>query len=179
MKKVILLLIILGGLVFAKDVNAQVGCCTGSVVTGKAECPNAPSSTNWFCTETSTAYGCGGLDYSTCVNTRPDPFPGCGNPVGKCTGCGWSTTACGGGGGGGGNCSDVGVGCSSNNDCCSGRCSAQRGICVNEGNPNCPLVPVGCPVGTVRGSTVVSNQCLTYQCQNDIGSAQVIGMCCN
>ncbi len=36
------------------------------------------------------------------------------------------------GGGGGGNCSEIGVGCSGNSDCCSGRCSANRGICVNE-----------------------------------------------
>jgi len=146
MKKLTLLLLILGSFVFAKDVMAQVGCCTGSVVTGKAECPNDPDPLNWYCTNTSTAYGCGGLDYSTCINTRPDPFPGCGNTVGNCTGCGWSTTACSGGGGGGGG--GIGEPCSSDSDCSSGRCSAQRGICVDAGGFICPEDPVYCPAGT-------------------------------
>jgi hypothetical protein len=137
MKKLISLFLILNGFIFAKDVYAQVGCCTGTVTTGEVYCPSGGNDkTNWYCTNTSTAYGCGGLDYSTCVNTRPDPTSAisCGQSGVTCTGCGWSTTACSGGGG-------IGEPCSNDSDCSSGRCSAQRGICVDAGGFICPEDP--------------------------------------
>lgn len=134
MKKLTLLLLILGSFIFATNVNAQVGCCVGNVVTGTAFCPNDPEPLNWYCTNTSTAYGCGGLDYSTCVNTRPSSGVACGQTGVTCTGCGWSTTACSGGGG-------IGEPCSNDSDCSSGRCSAQRGICVDAGGFICPEDP--------------------------------------
>ena len=147
MKKLTLLLLILGSFVFATNVNAQVGCCTGSVSTGIAYCPNEPDKSNWYCSNTSTSFGCGGLDYSSCVGTRPSTTSeiSCGGAVERCTGCGWSTTACSGGGGGGGG---IGEPCSSDSDCSSGRCSAQRGICVDAGGFICPEDPVYCPAGT-------------------------------
>ena len=175
MKKLTLLLLILGSFIFATNVNAQVGCCVGNVVTGTAFCPNDPEPLNWYCTNTSTAYGCGGLDYSTCVNTRPSSGVECGQTGVTCTGCGWSTTACSGGGGGGGG--GIGEPCSSDSDCSSGRCSAQRGICVDAGGFICPEDPVYCPSGTVRTATVVRSSCLNPKCT--AGSAQTIGDCCS
>lgn len=177
MKKALLLLIILGGLVFAKDVNAQVGCCTGTVTEGEIFCPNDPDPNNWYCTNTRTVSGCGGLDYSTCINTRPTGGVNYCTGTVTCTGCGWSTTACGGdgGGGGGGN----GEPCSSNGDCASGRCSQSRGICVNPpdgGGDQCDLSYANCPPGTTRGSTVVGSQCAQSNCT--AGSAQIQGDCC-
>jgi len=140
---------------------------------------------------------CGG---QTCLN----PPVGCGpeRGYGSCTGggteCGWGagagcpggytcvsgncclngncaapTPPSGGGGGGGG----IGESCSSDADCASGRCSAQRGICVDAGGFICPEDPVYCPSGTVRTATVTRYSCLNPKCT--AGSAQTIGNCCS
>ncbi len=42
----------------------------------------------------------------------------------------------------------------------------------------CPLARVDCPLGSVRGSTLLGSQCESYQCQSNVGSAQVKGSCC-
>lgn len=48
------------------------------------------------------------------------------------------------------------------------------------GSPwECPLARVDCPVGTVRGSTIVGTQCTSWKCTNSVGSAQQTGSCCN
>jgi len=111
MKKILFIAILVGSLFFVKDVNAQVGCCTGNVNTGTAYCPGG-NQAGWYCTNTTTAYSCSGLDYGTCIATRPSSFPGCDQTVDKCTGCGWSTSCTsGGGGGGGGTCDWSQVNC--------------------------------------------------------------------
>lgn len=43
----------------------------------------------------------------------------------------------------------------------------------------CPFTGLDCPVGTVRGSTLIGSQCESYQCANSIGSAQQTGTCCD
>lgn len=43
----------------------------------------------------------------------------------------------------------------------------------------CPLEPVKCPAGSVRGSTLLGSQCLSYQCTGNVGSAQQVGSCCD
>ncbi len=110
--------------------------------------------------------GCGG---STCS-------PLCPSGYGNCS----ASNNCVAGGGGGGSCSDVGVGCSSNGECCSGRCSASRGICVNPGGGGgveCGPA-TNCPPGTIRGSTVVSTVEEWMQCFPPIpGTAQISGAC--
>lgn len=106
MKEYIFLLFFAFGLFFTKidSVKAQAGCCVGNVVTRTAECPNPGTSQGWYCVNTSTAYSCSGMDYSTCINTRPTSSADieCGSDVPNCTGCGWSATCSGSGGGGGG-----------------------------------------------------------------------------
>ncbi|MEW6083396.1 MAG: Ig-like domain-containing protein [Chloroflexota bacterium] len=85
-----------------------------------------------------------------------------------------------GSGGGGGNCSGIGVSCSTNSECCSGRCSASRGICVNEPSSGVECTgPINCPAGTIRGSTLIGSQCESYQCTGNVGSAQQTGSCCD
>lgn len=108
MKKILFIAIFVGLLFFVKDVNAQVGCCTGNVNTGIAYCPGG-NQAGWYCTNTTTAYSCSGLDYGTCIATRPSSFPGCDQTVDNCTGCGWSADCSGGGGGGGGTDCPVGT----------------------------------------------------------------------
>lgn len=118
MKKLLFIAIFISSLFFEKDVNAQVGCCNGSVSSGTMTCPG--SGTNgWYCSGTTTEYSCSGLDYGTCISTRPTPTNEleCGADVPRCTGCGWSVDCSGGGGGGGGG--------------------------------GCSWSPVNCPAGTV------------------------------
>lgn len=102
-----------------------------------------------------------------------------GVPQTICT-CSGSVVQCNQGGGGGGSCGGVGDTCAVNSDCCSGRCSGSRGICVNQPTGGiCNLTTINCPVGTVRGSTIIGSQCENYTCTSYMGSAQGQGACCN
>lgn len=113
---------------------------------------------------------CRGLATSSTCNGTP---PNCNQVVSSVEiPCG------GGGGGGGGSCTEQGNGCSSDSECCSGRCNSS-GVCGSATGPQCTdLTPVDCPPGTVRGSTIVGSQCSSYACNNSQGSAQEVGACC-
>jgi hypothetical protein len=127
MKKLLFIAIFVGSMFFVKDVNA-VGCCTGSVSSGTMTCPGSGTD-GWYCSGTTTEYSCSGLDYGTCIDTRPTPTNAleCDGDVPRCTGCGWSEDCSGGGGGGGG------------------------------GDPiPCDWSPVNCPPGTAVGPLLSS-----------------------
>ena len=105
LKKLIFLVIFAFSLFGVSEIQAQTGCCIGSVHSGIAECPNNPDPLNWFCTNQTLRYSCSGMDYSTCINNDNRPTSStqvtCGDPVERCTGCGWSASCNTGGGGGG------------------------------------------------------------------------------
>lgn len=155
------------------DVSAQTGdWCDGGIPDGI--CPSG-----WYCM------------FNECLPDVPTSScpaecrqgSSCGNGyqgASGCSGCNSNqvcckANSCGAGGGGGG----VGDSCSSDNQCDSGCCNENQGICGNCDGFICPLAKIYCPAGTVRGSTVVASQCESYRCSNNVGSAQQMGSCCD
>lgn len=95
MKKVIFLIFFLGtclALVINNSDQVKADYCSGGGTIGDVECPNPPGNNGWYCVNNSSGVNCSSLNYSSCINYRPESNPSCTAKDVICIGCGWVVT---------------------------------------------------------------------------------------